>query len=149
MPTATFLRLERSSWWRNFFSDLEFRGLLDSSSELSKECLWYCFSPVIQKDLDYVKEQWNSHRIRKSRFQTLAGRPDSLFFLPEKYGGTCNLKMSVDPNDIKYVSHHVVVKTSVSEYQEYFEYAQEELSENQPSTWQEVLSLYKTLMQVA
>ena len=61
---------QRSSWYRSFFSDLEFKGTIDSSSTLSKECLWYCFASVLQQDLDQVKEHWNSHRIRKSKFQT-------------------------------------------------------------------------------
>ena len=42
----------RSTWWRNFFHDLESEGLLNSSSELSKECLWFCFSQVLQEDLN-------------------------------------------------------------------------------------------------
>ncbi|CAH3142456.1 unnamed protein product [Pocillopora meandrina] len=44
--------------------NLELEGVLYSSSELSMECLWNCFAPVIQKDPDIVKEHWNSHRIR-------------------------------------------------------------------------------------
>ena len=52
----SFYSRSRSTWWRNFFQDLEFEGVLDSSSKLSMECLWYCFAPVIQKDLDIVQE---------------------------------------------------------------------------------------------
>ena len=61
---------------------------MDSTSEISLECLWYCFTKVLQKELDSVKEQWNTHRIRKSRNDSVPGRPDSLFFLPDK-GGFC------------------------------------------------------------
>ena len=64
-----------------FFQNLEFKGVLGSSYQLSMECLWYCFAPVIQKDLDIVKEHWNSHTVRKSRHNTVPGRPDSLFYL--------------------------------------------------------------------
>ena len=63
----SFFAKNRSTWWRSFFSDLEARGLIDLSYKLSKECLWYCFSGVLQNDLDTVKEHWNTHRIRKSR----------------------------------------------------------------------------------
>ena len=51
------------------------------------ECLWYCFAPVIQKDLDIVKEHWNS--------RTVPGRPDSLFYLPEFHRVVGNLLPNV------------------------------------------------------
>ena len=62
----------------DFFSDFEFQGIVDTTSEIS---LWYCFTKALQKELDSVKEQWNTHRIRESRNDTVPGRPDSLFFL--------------------------------------------------------------------
>ena len=63
---------------------------MDTTSDLSMECLWYCFHNVLQKELDSVKEHWNTHRIRKSRNNTVPGRPDSLFFLPDLHGaGDC------------------------------------------------------------
>ncbi len=37
-----------SAWWGNFVHNLEFMGVVDMSMELSQECLWYCFSPLIQ-----------------------------------------------------------------------------------------------------
>ena len=49
----------------DFFSDFEFQGIVDTTSEISLECLWYCFTKVLQKELDSVKERWNTHRIRK------------------------------------------------------------------------------------
>ena len=55
------------------------------------ECLWFCFSQVIQEDLNTVKEHWNSHRIRKSWHNTVPGRPDSLFYLFEFHGAVGNL----------------------------------------------------------
>ena len=69
----SFYSWSRSTWWRNFFQDLELEGVLYSSSELSMECLWNCFAPVIQNDPDIVKEHRNSHRIRKSRHKTVPG----------------------------------------------------------------------------
>ncbi len=57
---------------------MESEGVLDCASEISMECLWYCFAELIQKDMGFVKEHWNSHRIRKSRHETTAGRQDSL-----------------------------------------------------------------------
>ena len=50
------------------------------------ECLWYCFHQLLQAELDRVKDHWNTHRIRKSRHDTVPGRPDSLYFLPQLHG---------------------------------------------------------------
>ena len=47
------------------------------------ECLWYCFRRVLQAECHAVRERWNTHRIRKSRSATVAGRPDSLYLLAE------------------------------------------------------------------
>ena len=42
------------------------------------------FAEIIQKDLDFVSLHWNTHYIRRSRHDTVAGKPDELYFLPEK-----------------------------------------------------------------
>ena len=34
----------------DFFSDFEFQGIVDTTSEISLECLWYCFTKVLQKE---------------------------------------------------------------------------------------------------
>ena len=94
----------RSNWWRTFFQDLEYQRIFDSSSELSKECLWYCFSGVIQDDLNAVMEHWNTHYIRQSRHDTVPGRPDSLFFLPEQHGAMPSLLHKVIEADIQCIT---------------------------------------------
>ena len=50
------------------------------------ECLWFCFSKVIQNELDKVRDHWNSHYIRRSRHNTVAGVPDIFYYLPENSG---------------------------------------------------------------
>ena len=50
-------------------------------------CLWFCFAQLLQDDLDKVKEHWNTHLIRGSRYDTISGRPDELFLLPELHRG--------------------------------------------------------------
>ena len=82
------LRRSRSTWWMNYFKDMIERGHLNTDNGLEMECLWICFSSLIQKDLDLVKEQWNTHRIRASRHDTVAGIPDELYHLPERHAGT-------------------------------------------------------------
>ena len=62
-----------ASWWINFFKDLVDRGVVDLEKELHKECLWFCFSGVLQSALDDMKKYWNTHYIRQSRHETVAG----------------------------------------------------------------------------
>lgn len=145
----SFFAKNRSTWWRNFFSDLESRGEIDLSYELSKECLWHCFSGILQKDIDIVKEHWNTHRIRKSRYNTVSGRPDSLFYLPEHHGGVANLLMQVPEPEIHYASEEIVQVNHVNEYQDYFDYAKDSLGLLPPSDCQEAYQLYSRLMQIA
>ena len=84
----SFLSQNRSSWWRNHFKDMESEGALDCASEISMECLWYCFAELIQKDMDFVIMDFVMDFVRKSKHETTAGRPDSPFFLPEHHGVT-------------------------------------------------------------
>ncbi|XP_046840005.1 uncharacterized protein LOC124434166 [Xenia sp. Carnegie-2017] len=97
-----------SSWWINYFKDLVDQRIVDLSSELDMECLWFCFSDVIKKVLDEVKEQWNTHYIRKSRHDTVKGRPDSLYYLPEQCDGGNHFLLSVTSTEIHYARSHIV-----------------------------------------
>ena len=138
----------RSSWWRNHFKEMEPEGMIDCASEISMECLWYCFAEFIQRDLDFVKEHWNSHRIRKSRHETISGRPDSLFFLPEQHAATDFLSM-VSQEEIYYVAQHVVCVNSSNQYHEYFHYVMLTLGLNRPAKWEEADNLCRQLMEKA
>lgn len=128
---------------------MESQGSLDSSSELSMECLWFCFSGVLQEDLNFVKDHWNTHVIRKSRHETVAGRPDSLYYLPEYHGGMANLLVEVTPRQIDYVAETIVKDNESNDYQEYFDYARRALGITLPSDWQGAYKMYQQLMHVA
>ena len=104
---------------------------------MNKECLWYCFSGMLQADCSAVKEHWNTHYIRQSRHNTVKGRPDSLFFLPEYHGAINNLLSIVEPSEIECVSQQIIVKQDCDEYQEYFDYVCEGLNIKTPTTWKE------------
>ena len=62
-------------------------GDLNLADLLMTECSWTSFAKVVQIGLDEVKNNWNTHYIRKSRFETVSGRPDSLYTIPEVHGG--------------------------------------------------------------
>ena len=140
---------QRTMWWRSFFQDLEFQSILDLSSEIHKEALWYCFANVLRRDFDFVKHHWNTHRIRKSRHNTVAGRPDSLYFLPTLHGGENNLKKEISKREQIYISTNIVQIDESNDYQEYFDYVRNQLSFEAPDDWESALSLFKELVQIA
>lgn len=111
------------------------------------EALWYTFSSIIQDDLYRVKEHWNTHRIRKSKFQTVAGRPDSLYFLPEQTN-TLDCKLEMSQDEFRDVSENVVVRENENEYTKYFDYLLEENSIQLPKNWKSALDLYRFILSV-
>ena len=52
----SFFRRTRSNWWINLFKDLVNYGLLCAENILHMECLWFCFSKLLQEDLNKVKD---------------------------------------------------------------------------------------------
>ena len=113
--------------------------------------MWYCFHDLLQGDIDTVKDHWNTHRIRRSRCNTVSGRPDSLFHFPEHHGGVGNLLMDVPEQEIDYAYEEIVQINQVNEYQEYFDYAREALGLPRIPLrdTQEACELYQRLMHVA
>lgn len=92
-------------------------------SGLEMECLWFCSSGLLQKILYEVKEHWNtSHRIRGSRHDTVRGRPDSLYCLPELHGTTDQFLLPISEAESGYARSHVIESDYDSDYQEYFQY---------------------------
>ena len=138
-----------STWWINFFKDLSEQRVLDLASELHMECLWFCFSDLIQQILDDVKEEWNTHYIRGSRYDTVRGRPDALYYLPELSGGANHFLLPVPEADINYVRSHIVETEEDNLYQEYFNYVLQSCNFNKPTDWTEALDLYNTLLEYA
>ena len=49
-------------------------------------CLWFSFAQLLQDELDKVKQHWYTHLIRGCSRDTISGRPDEPFFLPELNG---------------------------------------------------------------
>ena len=142
-------RRNRSSWWINLFKDLVETGELNTSDALQKDCLWFCFAELLQEDLNAVKEHWNTHRIRKSRHDTVPGVPDVLYYLPEGRGGESGLLLSVDDNKISYVENHLIEKEEGNEHFEYFQYVMDSLGLEKPTNWREALQLYRKLVSVS
>ena len=120
------------------------------TSAIDKECLWFCFSKIVQKDFDALKDHWNSHRIRKSRFETIPGRPNVLYYLPDISRGATNLKLPGSDQQISTVLGYVSPDNNVlNEYQEYFEYLIRRLQLENPSNYHHSLQLFCVLKDAA
>ena len=109
------------------------------------ECLWFCFSGLIQQDLDKVKEHWNSHYIGESRYDTVKGRPSELFYLPKLHNTEDSLA-PVSAQQCDYITeNYLALAESTNEYQEYFQYVFHATGLSNPQTWREALDLYRNL----
>eukprot|EP00794_Sanderia_malayensis_P016404 gene16404-18041_t len=144
----SFLRRNNSSWWINIFKDAMEREIFTPGNDVEMECLWFCFSQVIQENLNRVKSHWNSHYIRKSRHETIAGRPNELYFLPELHDAQSFIQEVAD-QDIQTVFENFHVPPKESDYQDYFRYAVEEAGLTLPKNWQDAFDLYHTLLRLA
>ena len=118
------------------------------NSALHKDCLWFCFSRLIQNELDQLSEHWNAHRIRKSRFDTIAGRPDALYYFPHPQGMP-DLAIEVSANNMAQAHNHLHAITDENEHLEYFEYVIAQSGIAEPANWRECLQLYQWLLSIA
>ncbi|KAJ8303346.1 hypothetical protein KUTeg_019742 [Tegillarca granosa] len=68
---------------------------VNPAKPLEKNCfVWHCRSYAehilpynLWNDLDHVVSLWDTHRIRRTRHQTVpSGRPNTMYHLPEAYG---------------------------------------------------------------
>eukprot|EP00111_Clytia_hemisphaerica_P011641 TCONS_00034212-protein len=77
-----------SHWWIDFFKDMIDDGLYDPSLNYHLQCARFCFTGVIQQELDEFRRIWNTHRIRHvNNSECPAGKPDLLYDLSARYGG--------------------------------------------------------------
>ena len=77
--------LREGGWWINFFKDIRDTGI-DIDDPVLRECLKFCFMPILRKELFLVAELWNTHTIQSQpRQEITSGKPDVLFFMPEIY----------------------------------------------------------------
>ena len=81
----SILKRQNSARLINFFKD----SLFDPSLNYHKEYMKFCFSGMLQNELDNIKEMWSNYGIRNSRnAECSGGRPDVLCFNPATAGAT-------------------------------------------------------------
>ena len=75
-------------------------GTFDDSNTMHVECLHFCFTRLIQSELNNVVKRWNLHRIRPSNNrESPPGKPDVLYYLPEQ-SNRINCIIDVEVNDL-------------------------------------------------
>jgi len=81
-------RRNRSNWWINYFKEMIEEDIFNPNIEYHCECLRFCFIGILQSELDETLMLWNNHRIRHNYYSVCpSGRPDTLFYAPERTGG--------------------------------------------------------------
>ena len=91
-----------------------------------------------------MKDQWNSHNIRISQHETVAGTPDLLFFIPEFYGAE-NCLCKVSHAKILQLKASIQCDESENIYQEYFEYVCEMKNWDSPEDVREAFEMFQQL----
>ncbi|XP_069102384.1 uncharacterized protein [Argopecten irradians] len=105
-------RIER--WWRSmrqmgighwidYFRDMEYQGKFTTATEIHIECIRFCFTRIIQEELDLLRHDWNHHRIRSQSRQTEGcppGKPEMMYCHPELYD-TVDFKFPVSTRDVE------------------------------------------------
>ena len=144
----SFFRRSRTHWWINFFRNLIEREVFVPGNELQQECLWFSFCGILQEDLDRVRNHWNSHYIRESRFDTIGGIPDELYCIPEYYGMN-DFIVPVPSDKICHAINAYPIQNEENIFQEYFQYVVEANGLHLPTNWREALNLYHQLLNFA
>ena len=140
---------------QNFFKDLKDNGSIDLEQPLHRECLWFCFSSIIQPSLNRMKEYWNTHYIRPSRHDTVPGVPDILFYLPECSNGSNCLVPVSDHRIAEMRTHHMITENTEERtdkenlFQEYFQYVVDHEELEYPDNADEAILLFSYLIEKA
>ena len=150
----SFYRQGRASWWIDLFKDMANTGLLDLGNMLHTECLWFCFHGLLQEDLDEVRVHWNTHKIRPSRYGTVPGVPDVLYYLPQNSGAQ-ECKVPLSREKIHEMEIHVDddddddYREELRTYQDYFHFVMDSEHFFYPNTPDEAFELFQKLLVIA
>lgn len=81
-------------YWIKLFKKIKCCGYFKKSNKMHLECLRFCFSHLINLDLQLTKREWNTHNIRKQKNGDVQpGKPNFLYYNPESSGARdCGFK---------------------------------------------------------
>lgn len=144
-------RRSRSSYIINVFKDLVKSGEYNPDDNVEKACSIYCFSSLIQDDLNQCQMHWNSHYIRKSQYSDVFGRPNYLYLFPgETYANQACEVLPADLDEIKvYIDDWLEEDDDV--YTEYFNYLCRELNliDFKTLQWNDAIEQFLLLLRYA
>ena len=147
----SFLRKSETDWWIKFFKDLRDSGQFSDANPLQVDCIRFCFTPLIQAELNRVARHWNLHKIRpSSNNESPPGRPDVLFFLPQLLN-TADYKTPAPSDEIEIATEMCSTNgdETVQGCEEFLNLAELIMDDeglNHPSTADEALVLYRKLV---
>lgn len=140
----SMLRRRFTSWWIDFFRYLASFNSFEIGNENDIRCIRFCFSSLIQRELDEVKNTWNHHHISHSRQAVVPnGKPIILYNAPEVTGGKNCLKV-VNEDDLQWAFTQCS-DDSISGSQDFDDEAGRILNattSTQPESWEECLERY-------
>ncbi|XP_048749877.2 uncharacterized protein LOC125661760 [Ostrea edulis] len=136
-------------FWIEFFNNLEQLGKFSTSNPIQIECLRFCFTKLVQDDLNKCAQEWNQHRMRHTKSAELpGGKPDLMFYVPQLYD-TLDYKIEIDEADVD-AAEDFCVRQSASGCLEEFEVECKNIllenSWSHPSNHKEALALYEWLI---
>jgi len=149
----SFYKRNRSAYIINAFKEMVDNDEFNAADKLLLSLIRYCFVELLQKDLNEIVEYWNTHYIRKSRHDTVPGRPDVLYYLPDANYASDQIKTyeERDIEEMKTNLHGNQVDSDDEEesHFEYFEYLKSELQIQMPTNWDEAKQMYTKLRSLA
>ena len=143
-----------TNWQTEFFKELVNENIFIPGNQTHLEYSWFVFSSLLQTELDEFRRYWNSHYIRQSRHDSVAGIPDVLFYLPED-SGYVNQKHDVTNTEIENIlrERDVVAEGELEtnrcdvELEECFSYvAQNEGLAHHPRCWREAKRNFEKIL---
>ena len=75
------LRRQNSAWWINFFKYLQGEGLFDPSLNHHNKCIKFCFSGILQIELDNIKEMRTAIALQIAQMQNTPGEVQMSYIL--------------------------------------------------------------------
>ena len=144
----SFFRRNHSQAYIDIFENLLATGAFQAGHFRQTECMRYCFMPLIQSDLDAIRLQWNTHRIRPTRgARCPAGIPDELYFLPPAGARDCLHRCS--PTLPANIQDRIEQPRSCEDetLQAFFDYRRAFSGWQVPQTLQDAIVLYSRLVQ--
>lgn len=99
-------------FYMNLFKKMEEDLLIDFSNPVHIEFLRYCFGGLIKSEIRTTKKEWNEHSIRAQNNVVICGKPNEIFYCPNRFGGV-DKKKPVNLDHVDYLIKNYTVEPSL------------------------------------